>query len=644
MERIRVSKLSKGLLITAVAVITLSSLASWFGFRATNGVSERTKTLVTVQIPHLRSISALQDQVSRRMLGLYLYYATLEPSHWEAGVLLANSIGLQLSEISDLLNDQAQNALNTYNNKLTLHADAFHEEMSKGSARNWDTLREHLANAQTEAGMIDQRLLALAERIRREVRDESSLTTVEVTQLTSTQIAVSLVMLVVVLVTLWFLRARARDQAELFERAYFDRLTGLPNRRCFEEQWAAHDSLYQASIIIKLNHYQLFIGTYGQDIVNQIVLLVAERMQRAISMHKASASLFQLAPATWLIHMEDDEQRNGSALLSEMIMRMSLKPLNVGDREFTVTECLGVTHYPDHADSAESLLLNAETAVRVSLQEGKACTVYEEQMRTSSEQFLAVETAMRKGLHNNEFELFYQPKINAADLSCSGSEALVRWRKNGSLVSPGEFVPVAEESGFILTLGRWVLEEACRQWKEWQSQGITSLPVAVNVSAQQFQSPGFVDLVESTLARFSIPQGVIELEITEEATFGDPENIIDTLKALRKTGVTLAIDDFGTGYSSLAYLKKFPVQVLKIDQAFIKDMGGSARDLSIVNMMVMLGKKFDFKIVAEGVETQYQQEHLQSIGCDFLQGYLYSKPLSADAFPDYLIRQNTRVA
>ena len=645
MDRVKLSSLNRGLLITAILVISLASAATWVGFRATDDVSAQTTTLVAKQIPQLRSISGLQDQINRHVLGLYLYYATLDATHWDSGKALAKNISIQLAELSALISPVTQRELDNANQSLNQHIALFHEEMSRGRDRNWDTLREHLANAQTQADQVDTILVQLASSTREAVREGSAATTSKVTQLTTAQIAFSLVMLTVVLVALAILRARAKDQAELYQRAYFDILTGLPNRRYFEEHWSQNTTApYQTLMIVKLERYQLFIGTYGQKIVDQIITLVADRLQKVIDLQRMPATLYQLAPATWLINMQDDEDRNSSTLVAEMIIRMSSKPLNVADRDFIVTECIGITHFPDHASTAEALLQNAETAVRTSQQRGKPCTVFSDEMRTSSEQFLATENAMRQGLHNGEFELHYQPKTQAGSLECVGSEALVRWRHQGELVSPGSFIPIAEESGFIIDLGRWVLDEACRQWQSWRNTGFPELPVAVNVSALQFQTPGFVDQVAETMKRHSIPPGMLELEITEEATFGDPQSIIDTLEALLETGVTLAIDDFGTGYSSLAYLKKFPVQVLKIDQAFIRDMTSSARDLSIVNMMVMLGRKFDFKVVAEGVETEYQQEHLRNIGCDLLQGYLYSKPLPAADFETYIRQAGSEVA
>ncbi|MGH8597750.1 MAG: EAL domain-containing protein, partial [Gammaproteobacteria bacterium] len=194
-------------------------------------------------------------------------------------------------------------------------------------------------------------------------------------------------------------------------------------------------------------------------------------------------------------------------------------------------------------------------------------------------------------------------------------------------VSPAAFIPVAEQSGLILPLGRWVIEEGCRLWRHFAVQGLPPLPIALNVSAQQFLSIGFVELVQATLRRYDVPPQMIELEITEEATLGDPEMVTAILRALKATGVTLAIDDFGTGYSSMAYLTSFPVDVLKIDQQFVRNLETSARDASIVSMIVALAQELEFKIVAEGVETEYQANVLRGLGCDLMQGFLYSRPL-----------------
>jgi diguanylate cyclase (GGDEF)-like protein len=631
----------------AVSVVLLAGVVSWLALDASRGVTERTNALVEEQIPELRAIGSLQDSLHRRVLNLYLYYATMEEALWETGGRIGDQIDAHLAELegaAGLAEDGV--VLRADIAELARYVDAFHLEMTKGRGRDWDVLREHLAGAQTVAGRIDGLLIAWAERIRAEVRDGGAATRLEVAQLNTMQIGFSIVLLLIVLIVVGMLIARIKDQAELYNRAYFDRLTGLPNRRRMEEDWQRSEPAKRRSLLlVKLDRYQLFTATFGHAVVDEIALLVVKRLQNAISIQRNDAQLYQFAPATWLIQVEDDEDHNASTLLSEMILRTALKPLQMAERELTVTSSIGVTHSPEHGDDVDELIHNADSALRTAQLKGECrAAVYLRRMKEQSEQFLNIEAAMRKGLHNTEFELFYQPKLDATDLICTGAEALVRWRREGELVSPGEFIPVAEESGFIMALGRWVIEEACRQWQEWSHAGSAVLPIAVNVSAQQFQAPDFVDEVAQALEKHSVPPSMLELEITEEATFGDPDAVVASLRALKDLGVTLAIDDFGTGYSSLAYLKTFPVDVLKIDRAFIHDMDESARDLSIVNMMVMLGRKLGFKVVAEGVETEYQQEHLRNIGCDLLQGFLYSKPLPADEFASFTARAASDVA
>ncbi|HJX85289.1 MAG TPA: EAL domain-containing protein, partial [Candidatus Angelobacter sp.] len=246
---------------------------------------------------------------------------------------------------------------------------------------------------------------------------------------------------------------------------------------------------------------------------------------------------------------------------------------------------------------------------------------------------LGLESALRKGLERQEFTVFYQPKVKITNGQIVGMEALVRWRHPElGMVSPAEFIPLAEETGLIVPLGEWVLQTACRQNKAWQAAGLPKLCVAVNLSPRQFQQPDLLAMVERALKESQLDPNSLELEITESSVMRSTESAIVTMKALKTMGVHLAIDDFGSGYSSLAYLKRFPIDCLKIDQSFVRDVTGDPNDAAIVMAVITLAHSLNLSVVAEGVETEEQLRFLRLLRCDEMQGYLFSRPLDAEAF------------
>ncbi|MFT5897005.1 MAG: EAL domain-containing protein (putative c-di-GMP-specific phosphodiesterase class I), partial [bacterium] len=265
--------------------------------------------------------------------------------------------------------------------------------------------------------------------------------------------------------------------------------------------------------------------------------------------------------------------------------------------------------------------------------------LFTEQMRSNLTNRIRMEQDLKIALLENQFEVYYQPKINIHTKQCTGAEALVRWNhpENG-FISPEDFVSVTEETGMIIELGEWILRSACFKMRDLQNMGYTGLTVAVNISAVQFTDGNLLPMVTKALKDTLINPGMLELEITESAVMHDPAEVIRSLHQLSQHGLKLAIDDFGTGYSSLAYLKKFPVNTLKIDKAFITDVSSDNDDVAIVEAVLGLGKHFNMKVVAEGIEDEAQLEFLKSQGCDIAQGYFISKPLSADQYTKWLQR------
>jgi EAL domain-containing protein (putative c-di-GMP-specific phosphodiesterase class I) len=296
--------------------------------------------------------------------------------------------------------------------------------------------------------------------------------------------------------------------------------------------------------------------------------------------------------------------------------------------------------FPDDGNDPDSLLKNADAAMYHAKEQGRNnLQFYSEQLSARNLARVTMERELRAAVDcGDQFELHFQPQIDLRDQSVVGVEGLLRWHHpERGIVSPGLFVPIAEDTRLIVPIGTWVIEEACRQARRWAEAGVGPLRVSINLSAAQIQERGFVELVAAALAESGVPPELLELEITETMMMVDPEDTVTKLNGLKQLGVHLAIDDFGTGYSSLAYLKRFPFDRLKIDQAFIRDIANDADDEAIVTAIIAMARSLGVEVVAEGVETTQQLEFLRQHGCDLIQGYLYSRPLPVVDFAPWLL-------
>lgn len=296
----------------------------------------------------------------------------------------------------------------------------------------------------------------------------------------------------------------------------------------------------------------------------------------------------------------------------------------------------------DTASRVEAMVQQAASAsIRVRRNGGNDFAVYDEAMSRAAANALHLAADLNHAVGNGELRLLYQPKVDTMSGRLLGMEALVRWQHpERGMVSPVEFIPVAEDTGLIVEIGRWVLHEACRQNAEWQKAGLRPLRVAVNLSARQFRSGSLLGEIDAALSGTGLPVNSLELEVTESMVMDDPEEVIKLLEAIRSRGIHLALDDFGTGHSSLAYLKRFPIDCVKIDRAFIKDTPGNADDVAIAKTIVAMAQALNLATVAEGVETAEQLELLKSLGCDQIQGYYFSKPLTANDFLEFYRARN----
>jgi len=315
------------------------------------------------------------------------------------------------------------------------------------------------------------------------------------------------------------------------------------------------------------------------------------------------------------------------------------QPMVLRGQEFAVTASIGIALFPRDGTDAQALLKNADTAMYRAKEQGRNCVqFYSAHMGSANLDRLALETRLKKAAaERNQFVLHYQPRVRLADGRLTGVEALVRWMSpDRGLVTPAQFIPLAEELGLIDAIGDWVLRTAANQALAWHRAGLAPIRVAVNISAQQLYAPGFLDSLRRALADIGLQPGVLELEITESVMMQRTQHVAELLNAIRSLGVHLSVDDFGTGYSSLAYLKRLPIQYLKIDRSFVNDVPADADDVTIVRAVIALAHSLRLQVVAEGVENRAQLEFLRSEGCDEIQGYLISRPVPADQLTDLL--------
>ncbi|MFT7209888.1 MAG: diguanylate cyclase (GGDEF)-like protein [Granulosicoccus sp.] len=432
--------------------------------------------------------------------------------------------------------------------------------------------------------------------------------------------------------------------------AHHDPLTHLPNRLMFED--ALNQTVHRAInedrqftvYLVDLDNFKHFNDQYGHLIGDKMVTEVANRLRTQISGVDVVA---RLDGDEFVVLQRDSCEVSSTEKIAERILSVIAEPYEHLGFTLKVAVSIGIARFPDHVLVSqedellgEEIVSNATVALQEAKDNGKGqFQLFTEKMRSDLTNRIRIERDLKIALQENQFEVFYQPKINIHTKQCTGAEALVRWNhpENG-FVSPEDFVPIAEETGMIIELGEWVLRNACTKMRDLQALGYTSLTVAVNISAVQFTDGNLLPMISKALRDTEINPETLELEITESAVMNDPAEVIRSLHQLSEHGLKLAIDDFGTGYSSLAYLKKFPVDTLKIDKAFITDVSSDNDDVAIVEAVLALGKHFNMKVVAEGIEDEAQLEFLKSQGCDIAQGYFISKPLNADQYTEWLQR------
>ena len=436
-----------------------------------------------------------------------------------------------------------------------------------------------------------------------------------------------------------YLRARQSNRQlavineKLAHASLHDKVTGLLNRRAMEADTHAIELAGSASysnVSISVKQFGLIVGSVGHQLGDALLCQIAARLDQVT--RGFEGRLYRVDGVTFgaLFHFGHDPRR--LQVILEALTAAMDAPFEIGNQDLIVSIGVGASEYPKDAGSADEVARLAELAkLQLHADPGNSFLVYDTRIGESQRDKLRMESRMLKALEHGDFELFYQGQRGLPDGRICGFEALLRWRDGDKMISPAEFIPLAEETGLIVRIGAWVLEQACRQAKAWADSGAGKPLVAVNIAPRQFNHPDFLATVRDTLARTGVDPRQIELEITEGSVMNDAENSIAQLHALRELGLHLAIDDFGTGYASLSYLRRFPLDRLKIDRSFVKQLTLSEQDDTIVRTVIELAHTLGLSVTAEGVETIEQETVLQGWGCDVIQGFLRFRPAPAAA-------------
>ena len=446
------------------------------------------------------------------------------------------------------------------------------------------------------------------------------------------------------------------SELRLYRMAYFDSLTELPNRLFFNEHLqhmialAQRQNLKLGVLFLDLDGFKRINDTLGHHLGDLVLQATGERLRNSIrasdALVRTGAALDGLAIARlggdeFTVLLSTIERNEDAATVAERIRLNLAQPLIFGDHELYTTTSIGITIYPDDGETAEELLKNADLAMYYAKRSGgNMYRYFSAKMSETALQRLTLENQLRKAIERGELDLHYQPQLDVVTGEFCGLEALLRWDSHElGRISPAEFIPLAEETGLIVGIGEWVLRKACQQAKKMQDRGIPFNRMAVNVSAIQFLHKGFSSLVTKILAETGLKPDVLELELTESVLINDEDIVLNVLRSLKKIGVQLAIDDFGTGYSSLSRLKSFPIDRLKIDQGFVRNIEQDSDNAAIVVAVIAMAEGMDMKVIAEGVETDGQLAFLKNKRCNEVQGYLLSKPLPSAQIEEFLMKQ-----
>jgi diguanylate cyclase (GGDEF)-like protein/PAS domain S-box-containing protein len=426
------------------------------------------------------------------------------------------------------------------------------------------------------------------------------------------------------------------NEARMRHMAQHDFLTGLPNRFLLDDRFrqvaasAERNGSRFALLFIDLDRFKNVNDTLGHSAGDRLLRDVAGRL---LSVVRTTDTISRQGGDEFIVLLSEVDTPDDAALVARKLMQLLAEPFTLGEHQITVTPSIGIAVSPEDGNDLDSLLKHADRAMYDAKQQGRNnYQFFRREMNARSLELLLMESDLRQALRKQEFELHYQPQIALGSGEVVSYEALLRWRHpDRGLVAPGDFIPMAEETGLIVPIGEWVIGQACRQIAAWRGAGQPELRVAVNLSAAQFRQKDLHVQIANALVASGLPAEALELEVTESILMSDAESTATTLNALNAMGMRLAIDDFGTGYSSLAYLKRFPVDTLKVDRSFVRNIDGDDEDAAICAAIIGLAQNLKLEVVAEGVETQAQYEWLVRTGCHYVQGFLTGRPAPAES-------------
>lgn len=438
-----------------------------------------------------------------------------------------------------------------------------------------------------------------------------------------------------------YIEERKQTEKEILYRAHHDNLTRLPNRLLLMDHLnqaitrMQRQGLFAAVLFLDLDRFKFVNDTMGHAMGDSLLKIVANKLEDCV---RQSDTVARIGGDEFVILLTDIEKKEDIIKTTKRIFSAFDTPINLQGNSLFISASIGISVYPEDGENAETLLKNADIAMYKAKNEGRnSCRYYAANMNASSMIRFALEQKLHVAMEKEQFLLYYLPEADIVTGEVTGMEALIRWQEpEAGLLLPGEFIPMAEDTGLIIPLGEWVLRTACAQNKAWQDNGLKNLKVSVNVSMRQFRQKNFIDVVRNVLKETGLDPGRLELELSESIIMDDTEGALKTLVALSEMGVRLAIDDFGTGFSSISFLGQIPANQLKIDRSFVRDITSSRNAEVICDAIIRMGESLKISVVAEGVETAEQLQLLQRLHCNRIQGYLVSKPLPSKDVEEFL--------
>ncbi|MEW5729899.1 MAG: EAL domain-containing protein, partial [Pseudomonadota bacterium] len=432
-----------------------------------------------------------------------------------------------------------------------------------------------------------------------------------------------------------------RKDERIRHLAYHDPLTHLPNRQLLHDRLdhalalCRRESKTLAVMFLDLDRFKVINDTLGHDVGDNLLREVATRLADAV---RGTDTVARLGGDEFVVLVEHPDTTGAVAAVAEKIIRALAAPVDLGPHKVHVTTSIGISFYPGDGEDLTELMKNADTAMYAAKAAGRnTYHFFSAAMNERAQWRLELENEMRHAVERGDFQLHYQPKVELATGRPCGAEALIRWNHpTKGLISPADFIPMAEETGMIVEMGEWAILEACGQMRRWLDAGLPPMTVAVNVSTRQLTGPGLYSIVAAALEVNDLPPAALELEVTESGVMDQAERAIAMLEGLKTLGVSIAVDDFGTGYSSLSYLRKLPINTVKIDRSFVMDLETNEQDAAIVRTILAMAQTLKLNVVAEGVETAAQAAMLAEANCDMAQGFHYARPLPAPAFAEWL--------